>query len=61
MHRTRIAVAGAGTIGRAHIAAARTGATVQLAVQNLADHPYRSFPGVPTLGRMALLRLKYGF
>jgi len=38
----------------------RTGATVQLAVQNLLDHPYRSFPGVPTMGRMALLRVKYG-
>lgn len=39
----------------------RTGAKVQLAVQNALDRPYRSFPGVPILGRMALLRLKYGF
>lgn len=35
------------------------GASVQLSVQNLLDEKYRSFPGVPTIGRMALLRLKY--
>jgi len=35
------------------------GASIQLSVQNLLDEKYRSFPGVPTIGRMALLRLKY--
>lgn len=34
-------------------------ATLQLNVQNLTDEAYRSFPGVPTIGRMALVRLKY--
>jgi iron complex outermembrane receptor protein len=38
-----------------------TAATLQLAVQNLLGESYRSFPGVPALGRMGLLRLKYGF
>ncbi|HSJ16096.1 MAG TPA: TonB-dependent receptor [Longimicrobiales bacterium] len=38
-----------------------TGATVQLMVQNLLDEDYRSFPGVPTIGRMGMLRLKYNF
>ncbi len=37
------------------------GASLQLGVQNLLDEDYRSFPGVPTIGRMALLRLKYDF
>lgn len=37
------------------------GASLQLAVQNLLDEGYRSFPGVPTVGRMAMLRLKYDF
>lgn len=37
------------------------GASVQLSVQNLADQRYRSFPGVPEIGRMAILRLKYDF
>ena len=37
------------------------GASLQLSVQNLLDEDYRSFPGVPTIGRMALLRLKYDF
>lgn len=36
-------------------------ATVQLYVQNLFDRGYRSFPGVPEVGRMALLRLRYDF
>ncbi|HET9982008.1 MAG TPA: TonB-dependent receptor, partial [Longimicrobiales bacterium] len=39
----------------------RTGATLQLAVQNVLDRDYRSFPGVPTTGRLALVRVKYGF
>jgi outer membrane receptor protein involved in Fe transport len=34
-------------------------ATVQLSVQNLFNDGYRSFPGVPTIGRMAMLRLRY--
>lgn len=37
------------------------GASVQLAVQNLLGADYRSFVGTPTIGRMALLRLKYEF
>ena len=37
------------------------GTTVQLMVQNLLDEDYRSFPGVPTIGRMGMLRLKYAF
>jgi iron complex outermembrane receptor protein len=37
------------------------GASIQLSVQNVLDEDYRSFPGVPTIGRMALLRLKYEF
>jgi outer membrane receptor for ferrienterochelin and colicins len=37
------------------------GATVQLSVQNVFDTGYRSFVGVPEIGRMALLRLKYDF
>jgi outer membrane receptor for ferrienterochelin and colicins len=36
-----------------------TGATVQLSVTNALDEDYRSFPGVPNIGRMALLRLRY--
>lgn len=35
------------------------GLTAQLSVQNLTDESYRSFPGVPDVGRMALLRLRY--
>jgi outer membrane receptor for ferrienterochelin and colicins len=35
--------------------------TVQLNVQNLLDEKYRSFPGVPMIGRMAMLRMKYEF
>src|SRR5690606_20346657 len=37
------------------------GVSVQLSVQNLLDEDYRSFPGSPEVGRMALLRLRYGF
>jgi outer membrane receptor for ferrienterochelin and colicins len=37
------------------------GATVQLSIQNLLDEDYRSFPGVPDVGRLALLRLRYEF
>lgn len=37
------------------------GASLQLAVQNLLDDGYQSFIGVPEIGRMALLRLKYEF
>ncbi|MGH7504402.1 MAG: TonB-dependent receptor domain-containing protein, partial [Longimicrobiales bacterium] len=37
------------------------GASVALNVQNVLDEDYRSFPGVPAIGRMALLRLKYEF
>jgi len=37
------------------------GASLQLSVQNLLDEAYRPFPGVPTMGRMALLRLRYEF
>lgn len=38
-----------------------SGATIQLNVQNVLDEEYRSFPGAPFIGRMALLRLKYEF
>jgi outer membrane receptor for ferrienterochelin and colicins len=37
------------------------GTSLQLAVQNLLDEDYRAFPGAPTIGRLALLRLKYEF
>jgi outer membrane receptor protein involved in Fe transport len=37
------------------------GASVQLAVTNLFDENYRSFVGVPTVGRLALLRLRREF
>ncbi|MCG6954567.1 MAG: TonB-dependent receptor [Gemmatimonadetes bacterium] len=36
-----------------------TAATLQLSVSNLFDTPYRSFVGVPDIGRLALLRIKY--
>lgn len=38
-----------------------TGATVQLTVQNIFDAEYRSFVGVPEIGRLALVRVKYDF
>jgi outer membrane receptor protein involved in Fe transport len=34
-------------------------ASLQLFVQNLFDTGYRSFPGVPNIGRMAVLRLRF--
>jgi outer membrane receptor for ferrienterochelin and colicins len=37
------------------------GASVHLTVQNMLDDGYRSFAGVPEVGRMALLRLRYEF
>ncbi len=37
------------------------GVTVQLSIQNALDAAYRSFPGVPEVGRMALVRLRYEF
>ena len=37
------------------------GGTIQLAVQNVLDEGYSSFPGIPEIGRMALLRLRYEF
>ena len=36
-----------------------TPAELQLAVTNLFDSAYRSFVGVPNIGRFAILRLKY--
>lgn len=38
-----------------------SGATVQLSIQNLLDQSFRSFPGTPETGRLALLRLRYEF
>jgi iron complex outermembrane receptor protein len=38
-----------------------TGATLQFTISNLLDEDYQSFIGVPTIGRMAVLRLKYDF
>ena len=38
-----------------------TGAAVQLSVSNVFDKAYRSFVGVPEVGRLALLRLRYEF
>lgn len=37
----------------------RTAATVQLGVNNLLDSAYRSFVGVPSVGRMGMVRVKY--
>jgi len=37
------------------------GASLQLTVQNVFDNAYQSFIGVPEIGRMALLRLRYDF
>ena len=37
----------------------KTGATAQLYVSNLLDADYRNFVGVPSIGRLALLQLKY--
>ncbi|HET6765532.1 MAG TPA: TonB-dependent receptor, partial [Longimicrobiaceae bacterium] len=35
------------------------GTSIQLNVQNALNEGYRSFPGVPSVGRMAILRLKW--
>ncbi|HEX5725055.1 MAG TPA: TonB-dependent receptor [Longimicrobiaceae bacterium] len=35
--------------------------TISLNITNLLDEDYRPFPGVPDIGRMALLRVKYEF
>lgn len=37
------------------------GASVQLLITNVLDEGYRSFVGVPTVGRLSLLRLRYEF
>jgi outer membrane receptor for ferrienterochelin and colicins len=37
------------------------GASLQLYVQNLLNEEFRAFIGTPTIGRMAMLRLKYDF
>ena len=37
------------------------GASIQAMITNLLDEDYRSFPGVPNIGRMALLRLRFDF
>ncbi|HEV2149459.1 MAG TPA: TonB-dependent receptor [Longimicrobiaceae bacterium] len=37
------------------------GTTLQLSVTNLFDEKYQSFVGVPAIGRLALLRLRYDF
>lgn len=37
------------------------GTTIQLMVQNLFDSGYRSFPGVPEVRRMAVVRLRHEF
>ena len=36
-----------------------TAATIQLSVNNLLDTGYRSFPGVPKIGRLAIVRVRY--
>ena len=36
-----------------------TMATVQFSVTNLLDHDYRSFVGVPYIGRFAMVGIKY--
>jgi iron complex outermembrane receptor protein len=38
-----------------------TGATVQLYVSNLFNEDYRNFVGVPNIGRLAMVQLKYDF
>ena len=38
-----------------------SGAEIQLQVSNLLDESYRSFVGVPDIGRLALLQLRYAF
>ena len=36
-----------------------TAATVQFSVTNVLNTGFRSFPGVPKIGRLALLRVRY--
>ena len=36
-----------------------TAATLQLSINNLFDTGYRSFPGVPKIGRLAMVRVRY--
>ena len=36
-----------------------TAATIQLSVNNVLDTGYRSFPGVPKIGRFAMVRMRY--
>jgi len=36
-----------------------TAATLQLSINNLLDTGYRSFPGVPKIGRFAMIRVRY--
>jgi outer membrane receptor protein involved in Fe transport len=36
-----------------------TAATIQFSVNNVLDMGYRSFPGVPHIGRFAMVRVKY--
>jgi outer membrane receptor for ferrienterochelin and colicins len=38
-----------------------TGLSAQLSMQNALNTPYRSFPGVPEIGRFTMLRLRYDF
>jgi iron complex outermembrane receptor protein len=38
-----------------------SGASLQLTVSNIFNEGYQSFIGVPTIGRMAILRLRYDF
>jgi outer membrane receptor protein involved in Fe transport len=37
------------------------GAALQLSIQNLLDEAYRSYPGTQSIGRLAMLRLRYTF
>jgi outer membrane receptor for ferrienterochelin and colicins len=37
------------------------GATLQFTIQNALDQEYRPFPGMPTIGRLGLMRLRYSF
>jgi len=38
-----------------------TAATLQIGVSNVLDTPYRSWVGVPTVGRLAMARVRYDF
>lgn len=37
------------------------GASLQMVMNNVTDTPYRSFAGVPTIGRFTMIRLRYEF